>query len=287
MTELLTIGDIKIHWLQGGNFLLDGGTMFGPVPKSLWQKRYAPDEDNLIPLCNDPILVQTHEKNILIDSGLGNKLSEKQQRIFRVSPPWNIPKQLEQLGLSRSDIDIVILTHCDFDHAGGIIMIGENGDEELTWPKAVHIIQQDEWEDVENPCRRALSTYLPNNFAKLKTDGDIQLINGDQSICDGVAVRKSGGHTRGHQIVEIFDQEASAVHLGDLFPTHAQLNPLWVMAYDNFPLEVIDRKEQYFQQYSQKDSWFLFYHDPFMRACKLGDDLTISSTWPETGKSTS
>ncbi len=280
MTELLTIGDIEISWLPGGNFRLDGGTMFGPVPKVLWQKQYPADNDNLISLRNDPILVRTPQANIVIDSGLGNKLTEKQRSIFQVSPPWNIPAQLEKLGLSRNDINYVILTHCDFDHGGGVVMINERGDEELTWPKAIHIIQEKEWEDVENPCRRAQSTYFPHNFHKLKKNGRIELVNGDQLICEGIRVRYSGGHTRGHQIVEMNSGLEYAVHLGDLFPTHAQVNPLWVMAYDNFPLDVIDRKEQFFKEYGAKDCWFLFYHDPFMRACKLDSELTITSSWP-------
>jgi hypothetical protein len=171
MKQPLQIGNIDIFWLKGGDFRLDGGTMFGPVPKLLWQKRYEVDENNLIPLCNDPILIKTPENNIVIDSGLGNKLTEKQQAIFHVSPPWDIPAQLEELGLSREDIDFVILTHCDFDHAGGVVMHNDNGDEELTWPNATHIIQKKEWYDVENPCRRAKSTYWPHNFNELKQNG--------------------------------------------------------------------------------------------------------------------
>ncbi len=280
MTVSLSIGDIDISWLPGGDFRLDGGTMFGPVPKVLWQKRYPADDHNLIPLRNDPILVRTPQANSIIDSGLGNKLTEKQRSIYRVSPVWSIPDQLNRMGLSRRDIDYVILTHCDFDHAGGVVMVNSEGDEELTWPEAIHIIQEKEWEDVENPCRRTQSTYLPQNFRKLKKNGRIELVNGDQPVCEGIRVRYSGGHTRGHQIVEISSGSEYAVHLGDLFPTHAQINPLWVMAYDNFPLEVIDRKEQYFKEYGTKDSWFLFYHDPVMRACKLGSELSITSTLP-------
>ena len=280
MKQPLHIGNIDIFWLKGGNFRLDGGTMFGPVPKLLWQKRYEVDENNLIPLCNDPILVKTPENNIVIDSGLGNKLTEKQQAIFHVSPAWDIPAQLDELGLSREDIDFVILTHCDFDHAGGVVMHNGNGDEELTWPNATHIIQKKEWYDVENPCRRAKSTYWPHNFNELKQNGNIKLVEGDQQICDGIRVHYSGGHTRGHQVVEIFSGDESAIHLGDLFPTHAHVNPLWVMAYDNFPLDVIDLKEEYFTEYVEKNSWILFYHDPFMRGCRLSGEFKITEKWP-------
>lgn len=281
MKKPFKLGDIEIFWLKGGEFHLDGGTMFGPVPKLLWQKRYEVDEDNMVALCNDPILVRTPDKNIVIDSGLGNKLTEKQQSIYRLSQPWDIPSQLAELELSRQDIDFVILTHCDFDHAGGLVMYNESGDEELTWPNANHIIQVKEQHDVEHPCRRAQSTYFPINFQELKRKGKITLVDNEQQICDGVKVRHSGGHTRGHQIVEISDGKETAVHLGDLFPTHAHINPLWVMAYDNFPLDVIDLKENYFSHYSKMKSWFLFYHDLSMRACKLNNDGQISETWEE------
>ncbi len=280
MKQQLKVGDIEIFWLTGGNFRLDGGTMFGPVPKLLWKKRYNVDENNMVTLCNDPILVRTPNKNIVIDTGLGNKLTEKQQAIFDVSPPWDVPAQLSELGLSRKDIDFVILTHCDFDHAGGVVMYNDIGAEVLTWPKSLHVIQEKEWNDVEHPNRRSQSTYWPINFNELTRSGSIKLVDGDQQICEGVKVRYSGGHTRGHQIVEIESNGETAVHLGDLFSTHAHVNPLWVMAYDNFPLDVINLKEDYFAQYGKQDSWFLFYHDPIMRACKLDNHGKISMSWP-------
>lgn len=276
---IFRIGDIELTWLQGGFFHLDGGTMFGPVPKSLWQKRYKADENNLIPMCNDPILVRTAGLNILIDTGLGNKLDEKQRSIFKVTSPWDLPAQLAAHGLGRDDIDLVILTHCDFDHAGGILMLNGKGSKEITFPKAAHIINQQEWEDVQNPNSRAKSTYLTENFDLLQTSGQLELVDGDRSVCPGITILHSGGHTRGHQIVEIQSQGKTAVHLGDLCPTHAHFNPLWVMAYDNFPLEVIARKEDYCTKYQKMDSWFLLYHDPFVRACTLSPEGRPAQTW--------
>jgi glyoxylase-like metal-dependent hydrolase (beta-lactamase superfamily II) len=275
----LSIGDIELSWLQGGFFHLDGGTMFGPVPKVLWQKRYAVDKDNLIPMCNDPLLVRTGDMNILIDTGIGNKLSEKQRTIYKVTSPWDIPSQLEARGITRDDIDLVVLTRCDFDHAGGIQMLAEEGNMELTFPRARHIIHEKEWQDVKNPDSRAQSTYLPENFDLLEKSGRLELADDAMTLCPGITVFHSGGHTRGHQVVEILSQGSTAIHLGDLCPTHAHLNPLWVMAYDNFPLDVIARKEEYLRKYSGKDRWFTFYHDPFVRACKLSADGSLAGTW--------
>lgn len=279
-TSPLTLGDFQIYWLDGGNFRLDGGTMFGAVPKVLWQKKCEADGANAIPLVNDVLLVRTPKHNIIIDTGLGNKLTAKQIAIFQVTAPWSVVTDLADIGLSRNDIDLVLLTHCDFDHAGGIVMLNDDGKEELTFPRAIHYVQKTEWEDVEQPCRRALSTYWPVNFNLLKKEGHLEVIHGDLDICPGIRLRHTGGHTRGHQLVELSSQGESAVHLGDLFPTHAHTNPLWIMAYDNYPLEVIDRKEEYFSHYQGLDSWFTFYHDPQIKACKLTASGEISQTWP-------
>ena len=277
----LCIGATKIYWLSGGDFCLDGGTMFGPVPKSLWQKKVPAEVDNTIPLCNDPLLIRTPDMNILVDTGLGNKLTPKQHAIFKTSSPWSLLSQLASLGLGRQDIDVVILTHGDFDHAGGVVMVGEQGREEVTFPAATHLIQEAEWPDVISPGRRAQESYWPINFNELIQRGKIQLVQGTHQVCPEVRVCLTGGHTFGHQLVEIASQGETAVHLGDLFPTHAHVNPLWIMAYDNFPLEVIACKERYFKEYRQRDAWFTFYHDPLVKACKLGAKGILTDHWPQ------
>ncbi len=271
----LKIGEFHLYWLNGGHFRLDGGTMFGAVPKVLWEKKCAADKKNTIPMCNDVLLVKTPDHNILIDTGIGNKLSDKLLSIFHVTSRWSLITELAEVGLTRADIDLVLLTHCDFDHAGGIVMQAQNK-QELSFPNAVHYIQGKEWEDVAQPNRRAQSTYWPENFALLKKKGKLQIISGDREVISGVKLRHTGGHTRGHQLVELRSNGETAVHLGDLYPTHAHTNPLWIMAYDNFPLEVINRKEEYFKYYQQLDSWFTFYHDPVVKACKLEGDGKIN-----------
>lgn len=276
----LTVGKFQLYWLNGGHFRLDGGSMFGAVPKVLWKEKYPTDQENNIHLCNDVLLVKTPEQNILIDTGIGNKLSSKQLSIFQVTSPWSVITDLNELGLSPEDIDLVLLTHCDFDHAGGIVMHNNSGEEELSFPIAMHYVQQKEWEDVEHPNRRALSTYFPENFSLLKKEGKLNVIAGDLEVCPGVTLRYTGGHTRGHQLVELQSNGETAVHLGDLYPTHVHTNPLWIMAYDNFPLQVIDRKEEYFDYYQKRDSWFTFYHDPVVKACKLDNQGKINLLWP-------
>jgi len=280
LTPKLVIGDFQIYWLNGGNFRLDGGTMFGAVPKVLWERKCKADAANTLPFCNDVLLVKTPENNIIIDTGLGNKLTKKQLSIFQVTAPWSVVDDLAELDLSPQDIDYVLLTHCDFDHAGGIVMHDKSGNEKLTFPNAVHYIQKTEWEDVESPCHRAKSTYWPENFSLLKKEGTLEIIEGDLEVLPGIQLRHTGGHTRGHQLIELQSKGETAVHLGDLFPTHAHNNPLWVMAYDNFPLDVIERKEEYFHHYQKLDSWFVFYHDTQIKACKLNALGAINQEHP-------
>jgi len=265
----LDLGGVRLDWLCGGDFELDGGTMYGAVPKVLWQERYPADADNYIKIPNAPLLIRTGEHNILVDTGLGNKLSRKQKRIFRIYRDWRLPRDLAHLGLAREDIDLVILTHCDFDHAGGVVMFGPDGEARLSFPRARHYVQQREWADFCRPNSRAKHTYWPENVAGLAESGRLELVDGDLEVASGITVRLTGGHTRGHQLVEIKGRTGSAVHLGDVLPTHTHTNPLWIMAYDNFPLDVIAVKEQLIPHYQRQNYWFTFYHDRYLKACRL------------------
>ena len=183
------LSDFEIFWLNGGEFELDGGTMFGVVPKSLWAKKYPVNEDspdcienNYIKLLNYPLLIKTPDSLVLVETGLGNKLSDKQKQIFRVTKDWDLPVELNKLGFKRQDINYVILTHCDFDHAGGIVMYNSAGEEELTFPNAKHIVQKLEWEDVMQPNIRSANTYWEENFSKLKDTDNLQIVEGDFTV---------------------------------------------------------------------------------------------------------
>ena len=275
MTSSLDLGNIQINWLNGGEFELDGGTMYGAVPKVLWNKKYPADADNYIRMLNAPLLVRTANNTILIDTGLGNTFSDKQKAIFRVCRDWTLVEDLQALGLKRQDIDVVILTHCDFDHAGGVVMHNDQGKPELTFPHARHIIQDMEWQDVQQPNIRSIHTYWPENFAGLADSGLLELVNGAAEIVPGISVRHTGGHTRGYQLVEFQGSTGCAVHLGDLLPTHTHINPLWIMAYDNFPMDVIRLKQELIPYYQQQQCWFTMYHDIFLKACRLDENNKI------------
>jgi glyoxylase-like metal-dependent hydrolase (beta-lactamase superfamily II) len=265
------LGEFELTWLNGGRFELDGGAMFGVVPKVLWQKRYQSDESNYIPMNAWPIMVKANGKLILIETGLGNKLTDKQKDIFRVREEWRVPQDLEASGLSRGDIDFVILTHFDFDHAGGLSMRDNSGKLTLTFPNAKYIIQRTEWEDVLAPNKRSINTFWPINYEIVKDSRNLELVDGDAEVTEGVAVKHTGGHNRGHQIVLLASKGQVAFHLADLLPTHAHFNPLWVMAYDNYPIDAIAQKEKWEARGIEENAWFTFYHDPFVRACRFNE----------------
>jgi glyoxylase-like metal-dependent hydrolase (beta-lactamase superfamily II) len=279
MTTGFRLGDFELTWLNGGKFELDGGAMFGVVPKVLWQKKYPADEQNYIPLIASPILVKAGNKNILIETGLGNKLSDKQKQIFRVREEWGVPADLNRLGLTREDIDIVVLTHFDFDHAGGLIMQNESGTVEPTFPNAKIVLQKSEWDDVLSPNKRSINTFWPVNYAVLKDSSNIQLVDGTEEIAPGLRVIHTGGHNRGHQIVRLQSEGCIAYHMADLLPTHAHFNPLWIMAYDNYPLDAIAQKEEWENKALRENAWFTFYHDPFVLACRFDEKGTMTDQW--------
>lgn len=280
MTPGLQIGDFELIWLNGGKFELDGGAMFGVVPKVLWQKKYPTTEDNYIPLTAWPILVRTRDALILIETGLGNKVTDKQKKIFRIKEDWSIIAELDRLSIRREDINHVILTHYDFDHAGGVIMREESGELGLTFPKALHILQKSEWNDVLNPNIRNSNTYWPINNELMRNSSNLRLVDGNYEVLPGISVMLTGGHNNGHQIVQVSSQGELALHLADLLPTHAHANPLWVMAYDNYPMDSIAQKGQWIKLGVSRGAWFTFYHDAVMTACKFDDRGTVIKRWP-------
>ena len=273
------VGDLEFIWLNGGSFALDGGAMFGVVPKALWARKYPADDENTIPMVAWPLLIRTPDGLVLIETGLGNKLTEKQKQIFRVKEEWDLIAELRAIGIEREDVSHVILTHYDFDHAGGVVMREESGSFSLTFPKAAHYVQTSEWEDVINPNIRSINTYWPVNNELLRGSPNLRLVSGESEIVRGIRVIHTGGHTRGYQIVDIDSKGQSAVYPCDLLPTHAHFNPLWVMAYDNFPLASIEQKECLEKTYTSRKAWFIFYHDPFVLACKFDERGTVVERW--------
>jgi len=268
----LTVGEIQLTWLRGGLTQLDGGAMFGVVPKPLWSKRYPNNENNQIPLRADPILVQAHGKNLLIESGIGKgRLSEKQQRNFGLVEESAIEESLAALELTTKDIDIVMMTHMHYDHANGLVC--KEGERLFSsFPNARIFVQEMEWDEMRNPNNRSRNTYWEENWRPIEQ----QVVTyGDKiEVVSGIEMHHTGGHSNGHAIVTMQSKGETAFHLADIMPTHAHQNPLWVMAYDDYPMTSIFAKEKWIAQGVALNAWFTFYHDAVYRAVK----------WDEQGK---
>ncbi|MBL4951917.1 MBL fold metallo-hydrolase [Neobacillus sp. OS1-32] len=267
--DTLKIGNVSLTWLSGGVTNLDGGAMFGVVPKSLWSKKYPANEKNQIELPTDPILVQFDGKNILIESGLGNgKLTEKQLRNYGVTKESELDVSLQSIGLDSTKIDYVLMTHLHFDHACGLTKPG-NGEFVSVFPNAKIITSKIEWDEMRQPNIRSKNTYWKENWEAIES----QVETFEENWSFGpIRMIHTGGHSNGHSIVIIEDGGEMAIHMADIMATHAHQNVLWVMAYDDYPMDSIAAKAKWQPFAVEKQAWFTFYHDAFYRAVKWGPD---------------
>ncbi|WP_270914853.1 YtnP family quorum-quenching lactonase [Staphylococcus saprophyticus] len=252
----MKLGGFRIHYLNGGITHIDGGAMFGVVPKALWTKKYEVNDKNQIPLPTHPILIQSNDYNIIIDTGIGSgKLTDKERRNFGAHYESQISEDLKALDLTTADIDYVLMTHLHFDHAAGLT----DNEGNSIFNKAIHVIQQDEWHEFQSPNIRSKSTYWPKNNGDFKKR--LLLFENEIEIVPGIKMIHTGGHSFGHAIITIESQNEKAVHMGDIFPTTAHRNPLWVTAYDDYPMQSIREKERLVPYYIHQNYWFLYYHD--------------------------
>jgi glyoxylase-like metal-dependent hydrolase (beta-lactamase superfamily II) len=266
-------GPFQLTWLWGGLTQLDGGAMFGVVPKPLWSKRYPPNEKNQIPLRADPILVEAHGKRLLIESGMGNgRLSEKQKRNFGLEEESQVVESLAAKGLTPADIDIVMMTHMHYDHANGLVS-WQDGKLVSTFPNAVIYVQELEWAEMREPNIRSRNTYWEENWRPIEQQ--VQTYPDKCDVLPGISLHHTGGHSEGHAIVRMEGDGQLILHLADIMPTHAHQNPLWVMAYDDYPMTSIYAKEAWIKEGIQQGAWFTFYHDAIYRAVKWSEQGEI------------
>lgn len=274
--EKLQVGRGTLTWLQGGVNFMDGGAMFGVVPKALWSKKYPSNEKNQIELRTDPILLQIDGKNILIDSGIGNdKLTPKQIRNFGVIEQSSIEKSLELLELTVNDIDIILMTHLHFDHACGLT----KNDLDTYSPifKNANIITSEvEWQEMRHPNIRSINTYWKMNWQPI--EANVQTFSDEIEIVPGLKMIHTGGHSDGHSIIVFEDGDEYFIHMADLMPTHAHQNKLWALAYDDYPVTSVHQKEKWMAYGYQMNAWYTFYHDAFYRALKFNAEGEIIDT---------
>lgn len=269
--------DQQFHlWtISGGTLALDGGNMFGPVPRVLWERRVTADSHHRIPMDTNITLIETAGERILVDTGYGPKADPKRRQFQSLEEGEPLLRSLAALDIAPHDITMVVLTHLHFDHVGGCTRRNNAGNLEIVFANAKHVVQEAEWDDATARLPELLGSYFEEDFLPLEEAGLIEQVKGEAEILPGVHVRLVGGHTRGMQIVEVGRQESgapAAVCLADLAPTHHHLRTFWSMSYDQFPLEVRRTKPKILGKVADEKSLVLFSHDTDMRAAYLKRD---------------
>jgi glyoxylase-like metal-dependent hydrolase (beta-lactamase superfamily II) len=254
-------GDLELVSLSDGFFRLDGGAMFGVVPKPLWERRAPADERNRITLGLRPLLVRG-ELTLIIDAGIGAKMDAKSREIYAIDHVRTLADSLEAAGLAAEDIDIVLATHLHFDHAGGFTVAGEGGQVRPAFPRARYAIRAGEWDDATHPHERNRASYLPENVVPLMEAGVVDLHATDASIMPGVRVVRTGGHTMHHEIVYLESGGRTAVFAADMIPTTAHVDEPWIMGYDLYPMDTLAFKRTFIREAIDREYLVFFEHDP-------------------------
>jgi glyoxylase-like metal-dependent hydrolase (beta-lactamase superfamily II) len=254
----LSLGDFELTVVSDGIYHLDGGAFFGVVPKVLWERKVAADPNNRVPGGLNSLLVRTGERTVLVETGIGNKLSEKMAEIY--GQPARLIENLAAAGVSPDEVDIVINTHLHFDHCGWNTT-RQGGRAAATFPNATYYVQEGEWNHAHENQRDGVS-YIPDNYDALVASGRMKLERGDQEIVPGISLAVFPGHTKDMQAVVIRSGGRTACYISDLIPTSAHLDLNWVMAFDLYPLETIASRKKYYAQAIPENWLTVFTHDP-------------------------
>ncbi|PYR73304.1 MAG: MBL fold metallo-hydrolase [Acidobacteria bacterium] len=261
----MTFGDLELIPLIDGYFRLDGGAMFGVVPKPLWERRAPADDRNRIQLATRPLVVRG-EKTVTIDAGLGDKMDAKSVDIYAIDRRENMDVAMASAGLAAEDIDVVLASHLHFDHAGGFTIRTADG-LRPRFSNARYVVRRGEWEDATHPHERNRASYLAENFVPLEAAGVMDLIDTDGPVVmPGIRVQRTGGHTMHHQIVWIESGGSTAVFAADLIPTVGHVDEPWIMGYDLYPMDTLAFKRAFVREAIDREYLIFFEHDPKIAA---------------------
>jgi glyoxylase-like metal-dependent hydrolase (beta-lactamase superfamily II) len=271
------VGDARVTVLHDGTIALDGGAMFGVVPRVVWEKRDPPDERNRVTLGLNVALVESGGKRVLVDTGMGDRWSEKEVRMYRIDRSTTVLDGLRAQDLGPEDIDVVVNTHLHFDHAGGNTR-RDGGRVVPTFPRARYVVQRGEWEDARHPHERSRASYREDDFLPVAEAGQLDLIDGAAEVAPGVKAVRVGGHTTHHQMVVVERGGETLVVPTDLLPTASHLPLPIVMGYDLFPVATLEAKRTLLEAAAAGHWRILFYHDartPLGRVRREGDGYTL------------
>ena len=262
------LGNIEVKFLDAGTFGLDGGAMFGVVPKVLWEKNSPPDANNRIRMRANSLLVRAENRNILIETGNGTKLDTKLRSIYNVQEGDPLLDSLARTSVSPDQIDLVINTHLHFDHCGGNTRVHQNS-VVPTFPRARHVVQRAELTHAMNPTERDRASYFPENVAAISKEGLWDLVEGDTQILPGISVACIPGHNANIQAIVIVGGGKTLAFVADLLPTRHHIPLPWIMAYDLYPLQTLETKRHWLSRMVAENWIVVFGHDPDIPAATL------------------
>jgi len=269
----LSLGRFTLHQVRDGTFALDGGAMFGIVPKALWSKKLPADEKNRIRLALRCLLIQDGKRRILVDDGIGQKWDAKHRDLYAIDHgALDLDRELARAGCSREQVTDVILTHLHFDHAGGTTRLGAGGKLELSFPNATYHLQRRNWKWAHQSSEKDAGSFRGENFDLLENSGRLHLLEGQTELYPGVELLLFEGHTVGLQLPRISDGDVALMYCGDLVPTTAHLRSSWIMAYDLYPLTAIEEKKMLLAQAIEEHTVLFFEHDPSVAACTVKEE---------------
>ncbi len=269
------IGDFELYTIETGDFKLDGGAMFGVVPKTLWSRGIPADDKNRIQMTMRCLLIKSNAtgKVYLIDNGVGTKFTEKLMDIYQVDfSKHNMEKSFAEHGFSYEDISDVIFTHLHFDHCGGTSYFDDNGESHFTFPNAQYYVNKAHWETATNPNAREKASFLPENINPLKETDKLHLVDDDHEYEPGLSAIIVSGHTLGQQLPLIETQGKKICFVADLLPTHVHVPLPWVMGYDMYPAETLKEKEDFLKRAADENFYLYLEHDFYKEIITLEKD---------------
>ena len=266
----MTFGDYRVEILQDTEFRLDGGAMFGVVPRKLWAKECPPDDENRIRMNMNCVFIDTGSEKILIETGIGTKWSTKQQSMYGIDRTQPLTETLKaQTGASADEITIVVNTHLHFDHAGGNTTLDADGKPVPSFPNARYFISRAELEHAEYPTERDRASYLPENWRPLNGAGQLETKESDYEVVPGLRMYTIAGHNRSMQCWRLDRNGKTMFGFADLVPMRAHIRLPWIMGYDLYPVETLNAKKKLLPQAARENWICMFYHDPDEPLCRL------------------